>query len=284
MQQNSKGTLMNTDRQLVIETADFLKHRKIDRPSIGFLTGTGLSNTLDGLDVLREFDYAHVPNFPATTVESHTGRLIYGHLAGKRILMMQGRFHLYEGYSPAQVTFPVRVMQELGVKVLILSNAAGGINLNFSPGDIMIIKDHINLTGTNPLKGPNEDAWGIRFPDMTRVYDPSLVALAQKTAEDNHIPIQTGIYAGLLGPSLETPAETRFLKTIGSDAVGFSTVMEAIAGVHANMKILGLSLITNINDPDVPAETTLEAVLETAQRALKPLNRLLCNVMAQIRD
>ena len=275
---------MKTDRQHVIETANFLKQHITDLPSIGFLTGTGLSDTLEALDVLSQFEYSQLPNFPVTTVESHKGRLIFGSIAGRHVLMMQGRFHLYEGYSPAQVIFPVRVMQELGIKTLILTNAAGGINLNLSSGDIMIIKDHINLTGKNPLAGHNEDAWGIRFPDMSRVYDKSLIKLTQKTAENNQIPVQTGVYAGLLGPSLETPAETRFLKTIGSDAVGFSTVMEAIAGVHANMKILGLSLITNINDPDAPVKTTLEAVLETSRRSLKPFNRLLGDVISQMQD
>lgn len=273
---------MKTDRQLVIETANFLKQKMAGSPSIGVLTGTGLSDTLDDLDVLNVFEYSQLPNFPVSTVESHKGRLIHGRMAGRQILMMQGRFHLYEGYSPVQVTFPIRVMQELCIRTLILSNAAGGINLNFSLGDIMIIKDHINLTGKNPLSGPNVDEWGTRFPDMTRVYDEDLFTLARKTARKSAIPVQTGVYAGLPGPSLETPAETRFLKTIGCDAVGFSTVMEAIAGVHANMKILGLSLITNINDPDNPAQTTLEAVIETARRSLQPLNRLLSEVIAQI--
>jgi len=274
---------MKADRQHVIETANFLKQRISELPDIGVLTGTGLSDTLDDLEVLSQFEYSQLPHFPVSTVESHKGRLIYGSIAGRHILMMQGRFHLYEGYSPAQVTFPIRVMQALGIKTLILSNAAGGINLNFAAGDIMIIRDHINLTGKNPLTGPNEESWGIRFPDMTQVYDPSLIKLTQKIAADNRVPVQEGIYAGLSGPSLETPAETKFLKTIGSDAVGFSTVMEAIAGVHADMKILGLSLITNINNPDAPIKTTLESVLKTADKALKPFNRLLYDVISQIR-
>jgi len=274
---------MKADRQHVIETANFLKQRISELPDIGVLTGTGLSDTLDDLEVLSQFEYSQLPHFPVSTVESHKGRLIYGSIAGRHILMMQGRFHLYEGYSPAQVTFPIRVMQALGIKTLILSNAAGGINLNFAAGDIMIIRDHINLTGKNPLTGSNEESWGIRFPDMTQVYDPSLIKLTQKIAADNRVPVQEGIYAGLSGPSLETPAETKFLKTIGSDAVGFSTVMEAIAGVHADMKILGLSLITNINNPDAPIKTTLESVLKTADKALKPFNRLLYDVISQIR-
>lgn len=273
---------METDRQIAIETATFLTQQIKDLPVLGFLTGTGLSNTLDDLEVLNEFNYSLLPNFPISTVESHKGKLVYGKIADKYILMMQGRFHLYEGYSSSQVTFPIRVMQEMGIKTLILSNAAGGINPGFSPGDIMLITDHINLTGKNPLAGTNIDAWGIRFPDMTRVYDSELIELFRQTAKDNAIPIQEGIYAGLLGPSLETPSETRYLKTIGADAVGFSTVMEAIAGVHAGMRILGLSLITNVNDPDNPMETTIESVLETAEKALKPLSRLLSDVIAHI--
>lgn len=274
---------MKTEQQQVSETADFLTPYLTESPAIGILTGTGLSDTLADLDVSSRFDYAQLPNFPVSTVESHKGRLIYGKIAEKPLLMMQGRFHLYEGYSPAQVTFPVRVMQALGIRTLILTNAAGGINLKFSSGDIMLITDHINLTGQNPLTGPNEESWGVRFPDMTQVYDPSLIEIAQTTARNQQIPLQAGVYAGLLGPSLETPAETRFLKTIGSDAVGFSTVMEAIAGVHADMKILGLSLITNINNPDAPVKTTLESVLETARGSVAPFNRLLCDVIARIR-
>lgn len=273
---------MKTDRKHAIKTAEFLTPYITKAPLIGFLTGTGLSDTLDDLDPLASFNYSELPNFPVSTVESHKGKLIYGTLLGRPLLMMQGRFHLYEGYSPEEVTFPIRVMQELGVKTLILSNAAGAINLNFSAGDIMILRDHINLTGKNPLLGPNEEAWGIRFPDMSQVYDPTLIALARKIALQQQIPVQTGVYVGLSGPSLETPAETRFLKTIGGDAVGFSTVMEAIAGVHAGMKILGISLITNINDPDKPEKTTLESVLKTAENSLKPLRRLLTDVIATL--
>lgn len=275
---------MKTKRKHAIETADFLSQYITTPPLIGFLTGTGLSDTLNDLDPIAAFDYSKIPNFPVSTVESHKGKLIYGTLGGKPLLMMQGRFHLYEGYSPEEVAFPIRVMQELGVKTLILSNAAGGINLNFSAGDIMIIKDHINLTGKNPLTGPNEDDWGIRFPDMTGVYDPILTGLAEKIALRHKIPVRTGVYAGMNGPSLETPAETRYLKIIGSDAVGFSTIMEAIAGVHAGMKILGISLITNINDPDAPQKTTLESVLKTAEKALGPLKKLLTDIIRGIQD
>jgi purine-nucleoside phosphorylase len=246
------------------------------------ITGTGLSDTLTDLQVNQVFPYAGLPHFPQATVDSHKGCLVQGTLNGREMLVFQGRIHLYEGYSPQLVTFPVRLLQALGVPVLVLTNAAGGINLDFSAGDIMLIRDHINLTGKNPLAGPHEESWGLRFPDMTRVYDTDLERLAIGVADQENIQLNSGIYAGLLGPSLETPAETRFLKNIGADAVGFSTVMEAIAGVHAGMKILGLSLITNINDPDAPEQTTLEAVVGTAAKASDKLNRIITGVVGRI--
>ncbi len=246
---------MASFRNQVIECAQYVTSIIETQPGIGLITGTGLSDTLTGLEVLRRVDYDALPHFPKATVASHKGCLVHGRLADRDILVFQGRFHLYEGYSPREVTFPVRLLQELGVQVMILTNAAGGINLNFSAGDIMLIEDHINLTGQNPLTGPEETAWGIRFPDMTRVYDPQLRAQTAAAAAARNIVLKRGVYAGLQGPSLETPAETRYLKAIGGDAVGFSTIMEAIAGVQAGIRILGLSLITNINDPDAPAST-----------------------------
>ncbi len=273
---------MGKQRAQVMETVQFFKEHLTQMPSIGLITGTGLSNTLDTFDVSHQFNYSQIPHFPLSTVQSHKGQVSFGNISNHSLMMMQGRFHMYEGYSPSQVTFPVRVMQQMGVKTLILSNAAGGINLDYSSGDIMIITDHINLTGKNPLKGPNEEAWGVRFPDMTQVYDPKLIKIATNVAKHCNIGIQKGIYTGLLGPSLETPAETRFLKTIGSDAVGFSTIMEAITGVHADMKILGLSLITNINNPDIPVSTTIESVLKTAKASEKAFNQLVCKVIAKI--
>lgn len=274
---------METFYRQVIESAEFLTSRMAGlRPDIGFLTGTGLSETIGELEVIHTLDYDQIPHFPLSTVASHKGCLVWGKLGGKGVLVFQGRCHLYEGYSPREVTFPVRLLQALGAGILILSNAAGGINLNFSAGEIMGIRDHINLTGENPLVGPELPEWGLRFPDMIRAWDPDLLALALETARDLDIPLHTGVYAGLKGPSLETPAETRYLKTIGGDAVGFSTVMEAIAGVQAGMKLLGLSLITNINDPDQPAPTTLEAVVETAGNASGRMNRLLSALIPKL--
>jgi purine-nucleoside phosphorylase len=197
-------------------------------------------------------------------------------------MAMQGRLHLYEGYSPRQVAFPVRVMRELGICYLIVTNAAGGLNLKFKTGDIMVIADHINLTGENPLAGRNEDNWGERFPDMTAVYDRHLASLARKAAQSHHVPLQEGIYLGLKGPSMETPAETRFLRQIGADAVGFSTVMEVIAAVHSGMRVLGISTITNINDPDHPAVHTVDAIIEAARRAAPKLSGVIESVIGYL--
>nr|WP_320016866.1 purine-nucleoside phosphorylase [uncultured Desulfobacter sp.] len=266
----------------VQECSRFIQERMQVQPVAGMITGTGLSDSLTDLVVQQVFPYAGLPHFPRATVDSHKGCLVQGSLNGRDILVFQGRIHLYEGYSPELVTFPVRLLQALGVPMLILTNAAGGINLDFNAGDIMLIRDHINLTGKNPLVGPNEDSFGLRFPDMSQVYDPDLGRRAIGVAAQKKIRLHSGVYAGLLGPSLETPAETRFLKIIGADAVGFSTVMEAIAGVQAGMKILGVSLITNINDPDAPEQTTLEAVVEIAAKASEKLNRIITGVVEQL--
>ncbi len=246
------------------------------------ITGTGLGGAVGALDNELALDYADIPHFPVSTVVGHSGRLMLGTLAGHPVIVMQGRFHLYEGYAPEAVTLPVRVMQALGVRQLILSNAAGGMNPAFRQGDLMVIRDHINLTGENPLTGANDDDWGPRFPDMTAAYDRALVQCSRRAADSLGIALKSGVYAGLKGPSLETPAEIRYLKNIGADAVGFSTVMESIAAVHAGMRVLGLSTITNINDPDHPAPASVAAIVAAANRAAPSLNRLIEAVVAQI--
>lgn len=245
----------------------FLKERTYHKPAVGVITGTGLGDGLPSLERPQAFDYREIPHFPVSTVQSHYGRCVFGDVSGVGVMAMQGRFHLYEGYSPLEVVFPVRLMRAMGVSILILSNAAGGLNLDFSAGDIMVIRDHINLTGENPLIGPNVDEWGVRFPDMVAVYDRTLGECAGKAAEAAGFSLRAGVYAGLKGPSLETPAETRFLRQIGAHAVGFSTVMEAIAAVHADMRILGLSTITNINDPENPKAYTVDDVIRVATAA-----------------
>ena len=273
---------MKNDKHKAVETAQFLKSYIKKSPKIGLMAGTGLGASTKFLDISKSFEYEDIPHFPTSTVESHYGRLLFGDMCGEQIMAMQGRFHLYEGYSPLEVTFPIRVMQELGVKVLILSNAAGGLNPKFTAGDIMIIIDHINLTGSNPLIGPNEDSWGIRFPDMIEAYDKELVEFAETAGRDEGIPLQKGVYVGLKGPSLETRAEVRFLRTIGADAVGFSTIQEVIAAVHAGIKVLGLSTITNINDPDNPTPTTVDKVIAVADKAAPRLEAIIKNVIGKI--
>ncbi len=274
---------MESYRKKVIEASYYLSKKTKIKPETGILMGTGLGNLADSMKITESFPYKDIPHFPVSTVESHKGRLLFGKIGKKSVMAMQGRFHLYEGYSPLEVAFPIRVMQNMGIKTLIVSNAAGGLLQKFSPGDIMIIRDHINMTGENPLVGPNIDEWGIRFPDMSRVYDPGLIALAKKEGEKAKIPVKAGVYAGLKGPSLETPAEVRFLQAIGGHAVGFSTVQEVITAVHANMKILGLSIITNVHNPDDPSPSTVEEIIEVAANAAPRLEKIIKKVIASIR-
>ncbi|MGA9538509.1 MAG: purine-nucleoside phosphorylase [Desulfobacterales bacterium] len=275
---------MAYDRHAVTETADFLRDRLDQAPLIGLFTGTGLGESIATIQISAAYSFGDLPHFPVSTVESHPGRLLFGTIAGRPVMIMQGRFHLYEGYSPRAVAFPVRVMQQLGVEYLILTNAAGGLNPRFRPGDLMGISDHINLTGANPLVGPNEEDWGARFPDMSRAYDPRLQRLAADGARAAQVRLQTGVYAGLKGPSLETPAEVRYLKIIGADAVGFSTVQEVIAARHAGMRILGLSTITNISDPAAPLPATVEEIIAVARATAPKVAALLHYVVEHIED
>jgi purine-nucleoside phosphorylase len=270
---------MTEEKQHVDEAAAFLRRQYDGRPTAGLLTGTGLGECVAGMTVECDVAYEDIPHFPVSTVSGHKGRLLMGRLRDRAIVVFQGRFHLYEGYHPREVVFPVRVMQALGAGTFIVTNAAGGLNPAFRPGDIMRLTDHINLTGQNPLVGPNEPAWGLRFPDMSQVYDVGLGDRVQAVAETLGWPLQKGVYAGLKGPSLETPAEIRFLTTIGADAVGLSTVQEVIAAVHAGMRILGLSVITNVNHPDRPVPATLEEIIAVADQAAPRLARLIQAVL-----
>jgi purine-nucleoside phosphorylase len=254
-------------QEKIRETVAFLASKAGSAPGVGLITGTGLGEVTEKMDVDRRIPYAEIPHFPLSTAEGHRGTLAYGRLAGKKVMAMEGRFHAYEGYSPQEVAFPIRVMAELGVKILFVSSAAGGLNPLFEPGDVMVVTDHINLTGINPLVGPNLDAFGPRFPDMSEVYGPELIALARKKALESAIHLREGIYVGILGPSLETPAETRFLRMAGADAVGMSTVPEVIAAVHCGLRILVIVAITNINLPDCMEKTSLEAVIANARKA-----------------
>jgi purine-nucleoside phosphorylase len=273
---------MKTVKQRLAETIDFIKSRIKEAPYIGLLTGTGLGDSAESMTIETTIRYADIPHFPISTVQTHIGRLLSGTMNACPVIAMQGRFHLYEGYRPVEVTFPIRVMQQLGVKILILSNAAGGLNPDFNPGDIMLITDHINLTGTNPLIGPNEDSWGPRFPDMTRAYDEALIAAAESIANESGVKLQKGIYVGLTGPSLETPSEVKFLQTIGAEAVGFSTVHEVIAAVHSGMRVLGLSTITNVHNPENPVPATVEEIIEVAKGTTPLLETIMKGVSIKI--
>jgi purine-nucleoside phosphorylase len=226
--------------------------------------------------------YGAIPHFPRASAPSHAGQLHVGELGGRTVLIFQGRFHAYEGYSLLQVTFPVRLLTALGVQVLILTNAAGGLQPVFRSGDLMLIRDHINLLGDNPLVGENIEAWGPRFPDMSRVYDRQLADLAVQTALEGGIRLREGVYVAVKGPSLETPAETRMLRLLGADAVGMSTVAEAIAGVHAGLRLLGLSVISNVNLPDAMAPVAIEEIIKVVQQAEEPLARLLRGIVAKL--
>ncbi len=262
--------------------ADHIRAQLKSSPEIAVLTGTGLGDGMPSMHVDAVMDYGNIPHFPASTVTTHYGRLSAGDIAGRGVIVLQGRLHLYEGYQPREVTFPIRVMQALGVKILIMSNAAGGLNPLFATGNIMIIEDHINLTGANPLKGPNDERWGERFPEMTQVYNRRLQELARKAARKLDVVVQNGVYAGLTGPSLETPAEMRFLHTIGAEAVGFSTVMEAIAAVHAGMKVLGLSVITNMCLPDALTPGNVEEIIAVAKATAPHLSMIISHVIKHL--
>ncbi|MDY0360439.1 MAG: purine-nucleoside phosphorylase [Desulforegulaceae bacterium] len=241
----------------------------------GIFLGTGLGGSVDFMRVIESVPYSEIPHFPISTVESHAGEMIFGEISGKKVIVMKGRFHLYEGYTADQVSFPVRLMQVLGVKNLIVTNSSGGLNLSFKPGDLMVIEDHINLTGENPLVGVNDENLGPRFPDMSQTYDKGLRDLVFEAGEELGIYVHKGVYAGLKGPSLETPAENRFLRTIGADAVGLSTVCEVIAGRHAGMRVLGMSIITNINNPDEPEEAKIDDIIQVANDSAEKLENIL---------
>jgi purine-nucleoside phosphorylase len=273
---------MESFQKKVLEATECIKTKITSAPTIGLLAGTGLGNMVENMKEPLSLDYKNIPYFPVSTVTTHRGRLLIGKIQGKVVMAMQGRFHYYEGYSMEQITLPIRVMQLLGVKTLILSNASGGINPAFSRGDIMAITDHINLTGNNPLIGANVEAWGPRFPDMNQVYDPELIALAKEAARDAGFRLQQGVYVGLLGPSLETPAEIRFLKTIGADAVGLSTIPEVIAAVHGKMAVLGLSVITNMNVPENPTPCRVDDIIATAEGATPRLQTIIEKVIGQL--
>jgi purine-nucleoside phosphorylase len=264
-----------------------IRERTPLKPAVGLILGSGLNTLGEAVEDRVEIPYGEIPHFPVTSVEGHVGRMILGHLEGQPVVVMQGRVHYYEGHSMGEITMPVRVMQLLGIETLIVTNAAGGINLDFVPGDVMLITDHINLigmAGLNPLRGPNIEAFGPRFPDMSRAYTPALAQMARQAAAEHDIPLREGVYICLAGPSFETPADVRFLRLIGVDAVGMSTVPEVTVARHAGVRVLGLSGISNVltGDGAAVAETTHEEVLEAGKILVPRMETLIRSVLRKI--
>ena len=261
---------------------DYLIEQGITQPEIGIVLGTGLHQLINYVDVKRIIPYAEIPGFPVSTVEFHKGNLIYGTIANKNVLVMQGRLHAYEGYSMQQIVFPIRVMKLLGVQKLFLSNAAGGININLKKGDLVLIDDHINLLYGNPLSGKNYDELGLRFPDMSEPYDPYLKSLLQQKASELNINLKKGVYASVNGPNLETKAEYRYLKIIGVDMVGMSTVPEVIAANHMQLPCAAVSVITDECDPDNLKPVNIAEIIEVAGRADEKLSALFKQVIVAL--
>ena len=257
---------MNYNKK-ISEALNFIQSVNDLEPEFGIILGTGLGSLVGKVEIFKTVEYKDIPHFPVSTVESHSGRLIFGVLSGRRVVAMQGRFHYYEGYDMKQVTFPVRVLKLLGIKKLFLSNAAGGVNLDFQVADLMIIEDHIDLTNENPLTGANLSEFGDRFPDMSEPYERKMIDEALKIAETHGIRCHEGVYAGVSGPNLETRAEYRFLKTIGADAVGMSTVPEVIVARHMGLPVFAISAITDICDPDNLEVAEISKIIAAAAKA-----------------
>lgn len=266
------------------ESVEFIRSATDLSVQTGIILGTGLGDLVSNISISHTISYTDIPNFPVSTVEGHSGNLIFGHLSGQPVVAMQGRFHYYEGYSMKQVTFPIRVMKALGIKQLFISNAAGGINPEFSIGDLMLITDHINLFPENPLRGPNDPRLGVRFPDMSEPYSLSLQNKVKRLAANLHINLREGVYVGNPGPSFETPAEYTFYRTIGGSAVGMSTVPEVIVANHAGLRVLAISVITNLAVPGNFQKNTHEDVVEAARLAEQNLQKLLGEIVKETHE
>ncbi|WP_203287765.1 purine-nucleoside phosphorylase [Metabacillus sp. cB07] len=252
--------------QEIKQSAEFMKEKVTNLPEIGLILGSGLGVLADEIENPVKIPYEDIPNFPVSTVEGHAGQLVFGTLKGANVAAMQGRFHFYEGYDMKKVTFPVRVLKEMGVKTIIVTNAAGGVNESFEPGDLMIISDHINNMGTSPLIGPNDSDLGVRFPDMSQAYSRDLRTLAKNAASELGINVQEGVYVGNTGPAYETPAEVRLARVLGGDAVGMSTVPEVIVANHAGMNVLGISCISNMAAGILDQPLSHDEVMETTEK------------------
>lgn len=273
---------MQDIRQKVDETIQFIRTKTQAKPEIGIVLGTGLGELVNEIDQETVLSYDEIPNFALSTVEFHAGKLIFGKIAGRSVVAMQGRFHYYEGYTMQEITFPIRVMKFLGVEKLVISNACGGMNPIYRRGDLMIMDDHINLLGDNPLIGVNDDTLGPRFPDMSEPYSQRLIALAEEIAREEKIKVQKGVYVAVPGPNLETRAEYRFLRIIGADVVGMSTVPENIAARHMDMEVFGISVITDECFPDALAPVDVQEIIAAANAAQPALTKLMKRLIEKL--
>lgn len=271
-----------TSKAIIEEAAAFIRSTTDVRPEIGLILGSGLGVLGDELEDAVTIPYEDIPHFPVSTVEGHAGELLIGKLQGRSVVLMRGRFHMYEGYEPERTALPVRVMKALGVTTLLVTNAAGGVNLGYKPGNLMLISDHINLTGRNPLIGPNDNALGVRFPDMSDAYSLRLRKIAKETASELGFSVQEGVYVGLLGPNYETPAEIRMLRTLGVDAVGMSTVSEVIVARHSGIEVLGISCISNMAAGILDQPLSHEEVMETTEQVKEQFLSLVLSVIPKM--
>ncbi|MGG4555362.1 purine-nucleoside phosphorylase [Paenibacillus humicus] len=267
---------------MIQEAADYIRSKSGVAPKIGLILGSGLGVLADHIEEAVSIAYKDIPYFPQSTVEGHAGELLIGTVQGTPVVLMKGRFHMYEGYGPELTAFPVRVMKALGVAKLLVTNAAGGINTSYKPGDLMLISDHINMTGRNPLAGPNDAEQGPRFPDMSEAYNRKLREIAKQVAKEKEVPLQEGVYVGLLGPSYETPAEIRMFRTLGADAVGMSTVSEVIVARHAGIEVLGISCISNMAAGILDQPLSHEEVIETTDRVREKFLNLVLGIIPKL--
>lgn len=268
-------------QEKIKQAASFIREKGVGEIEIGLILGSGLGELGDEVENAIQIPYETIPNFPTSTVEGHAGQLVYGTLGGKKVLAMQGRFHYYEGYSLEMVTFPVRVMKALGIHSVIVTNAAGGLNLDFTPGELMLITDQINFTGVNPLIGPNDNEMGVRFTDMSQAYDKEYQEIVRNVAKEMDLDLKEGVYMGFTGPTYETPAEIKMARVIGADAVGMSTVPEVIVARHSGLRVIGVSCITNLA-AGMQASLNHAEVVETTERVKESFKTLVKNILASI--
>ena len=266
----------------IVETTEYIHQHYNQQPEVGIVLGTGLGGLVSEIEIQCVLEYKDIPNFAVSTVESHSGKLIFGTLGGKNVVAMQGRFHYYEGYSPEQVTFPIRVMKMLGVKRLLVSNASGGVNPDFKVGEIMFVNDHINLFPEHPLRGKNIDELGPRFPDMSEPYDKKMLSLAKEIAAEKNIEVSEGIYAGLTGPSLETPAEYKYIRIIGADTVGMSTVPEVIVARHMEIPVFAVSIITDLGVPGKIKKINVAEIIAVANEQEPKMTEIMKELIIRI--